>query len=198
MDVFVATKNAGKLAELQAIFAGSKLELATYGAYVDPDEGETSYAENARLKARALADQLRAAGIAAATLADDSGLEVAALDGRPGVLSARYGGAGATWEIRRSGILAELQARNRPSRDAKFCCAMALIGADGREYAGYGEARGSIAAAERGIFGFGYDPIFIDAELAVTFAEMKDAVKNRISHRARAARSLLANLICDA
>jgi len=101
LKTFVATKNLGKLDEMKAIFAGSPLELDTYPLYADVAEGAESYAENAALKARALFKQLQDAGIRAAVIADDSGIEVAALDGRPGVLSARYGGPDATWPQRR-------------------------------------------------------------------------------------------------
>lgn len=194
MKVFVATKNLGKLAEMRAIFATSPLELATYDAYADPIEGETSYAENAELKARALFEQLRQAGINGATLADDSGLEVAALDGRPGVLSARYAGIDATWAQRRAGILRELAGVPKQDRAAKFCSAVSLVTADGATFAGYGEAHGEIAFEERGANGFGYDPIFVDGSLGRTYSEIDEATKNRISHRAAAARALLANL----
>lgn len=190
MNVFAATKNIGKLHELRAIFAGSDLDIDTYPPYVDPLEGESSYAENALLKARALSAQLRSAGISGAILGDDSGLEVAALGGAPGVLSARYAGIHASWPQRRARLLAEIvHARDR---SAKFVCAMALLLPDGREIAAYGEAPGSIATREGGRFGFGYDPIFLDAGSGLTFAQLDESQKNRISHRGRAAAELLA------
>lgn len=189
MRTFAATKNLGKLEELRAIFAGSKIEIESYPPYVDPTEGEDSYADNALLKASALVGQLRDAGISAAALGDDSGLEVAALGGAPGVLSARYGGPSATWPERRELLLGEIvEARDR---SAKFVCAMALVLPGGLEIASYGEAAGSIAASESGQFGFGYDPIFIEAGSGLTFAQLRDSEKNAISHRARAAAQLL-------
>jgi XTP/dITP diphosphohydrolase len=108
--VYIATKNAGKLRELRQILAAYGWEACAFEGYADVVEGETSYAENAALKARALRGALDAAGIADPALGDDSGLEVAALGGRPGVLSARYGGAGATWADRRRLLLADTAA----------------------------------------------------------------------------------------
>ncbi len=192
MKTFAATKNLGKLEEMRAIFAGSEIEIASYESYADPAEGEDSYSDNALLKARALFAQLRQAGISAAALGDDSGLEVAALAGAPGVLSARYGGPEATWPQRREQLLAA--AADARDRSAKFVCAMALVLPDGREIASYAEAAGSIAWNESGEFGFGYDPIFVDAGTGLTFAQLSAGEKNRISHRARAAQQLLAAL----
>jgi XTP/dITP diphosphohydrolase len=108
--VYIATKNAGKLRELRQILAAYGWEACAFEGYADVVEGETSYPENAALKARALRGALDAAGIADPALGDDSGLEVAALGGRPGVLSARYGGAGATWADRRRLLLADTAA----------------------------------------------------------------------------------------
>ena len=102
MRTFVATRNDGKLRELREIFAGSPLELETYPDYVDVVEDATSYVGNALRKARSLAAQLAAAGIEVPVLADDSGLEIDALGGRPGVLSARYAGKKTSWPQRRS------------------------------------------------------------------------------------------------
>jgi len=189
LKVFVATKNLGKVRELSAIF-GSDLDLETYPLYVDPAEGECSYADNAWLKARALLGQLRSAGITGGVLGDDSGLEVNALGGAPGVLSARYAGIDATWPQRRAHLLAEIAGAR--DRSAKFVCALALVLSNGREIAAYGEAAGSIATSEDGGFGFGYDPIFVDAGSGLTFARLPESEKNKISHRGRAAAELLA------
>lgn len=194
MKTFVATKNLGKLGELREIFAGTELDLDTYPLYAEPAEGETSYAENAAIKARALRDQLTLAGVAGAVLADDSGLEVAALDGRPGVLSSRYQGPDATWPTRREALLEEMRDVPPDKRAAKFCCAILLILSDGSEIKGYGEVRGTIADEEHGKFGFGYDPIFFYPPAGKTFAELDDNGKNRVSHRGRAASALLSAL----
>ncbi|MBV9271661.1 MAG: RdgB/HAM1 family non-canonical purine NTP pyrophosphatase [Candidatus Eremiobacteraeota bacterium] len=194
MKTFVATKNLGKLDELKAIFRDSPLELDTYPLYQDVEEGDESYAQNAALKARALAEQLRQGGIRAAVLADDSGLEVFALDGRPGVLSARYAGKEATWPERRARLLEELRDVPDDKRGAKFCCAIMLVTDDGREIPGYGEVEGTITREERGRFGFGFDPIFNYEHANKSFAELAEEEKNRVSHRRRAADILLENL----
>ncbi len=194
MKTFVATKNLGKLGELREIFAGTELDLDTYPLYAEPAEGETSYVENAAIKAHALRNQLQQAGVEGAVLADDSGLEVAALDGRPGVLSSRYQGLDATWPARREALLEELKDIPPDKRAAKFCCAILLIPNDGSEVKGYGEVRGSIAGEEHGKFGFGYDPVFFYPPAGKTFAELDDDAKNRVSHRGRAASALLSAL----
>jgi len=188
---FVATKNAGKMRELREIFAGSPLELDTYEGYRDVVEGETSYAENAALKAHALRAQLSERGIFAAVLGDDSGLEVAALDGRPGVLSARYGGATSTWHERRAALLAELERSLAGDRSARFVCALHFISAAGEERSVSADFSGAVARSERGAAGFSYDPIFEIPSRGLTFAELTPAHKNSISHRARAAAELL-------
>ncbi|HEX5274139.1 MAG TPA: RdgB/HAM1 family non-canonical purine NTP pyrophosphatase [Candidatus Rubrimentiphilum sp.] len=194
MKTFVATKNLGKLGELRDIFAGTELDLDTYPLYAEPAEGETSYVENAAIKAHALRNQLQQAGVEGAVLADDSGLEVAALDGRPGVLSSRYQGLDATWPTRREALLEELKDIPPDRRAAKFCCAILLILADGGEVKGYGEVRGVIADEEHGKFGFGYDPVFLYPPAGKTFAELDEDAKNRVSHRGRAASALLSAL----
>lgn len=194
MKTFVATKNLGKLAEMREIFADSVLQLDTFPTYADVVEGVVDYTDNARLKARRLFEQLHAAGIRAAVLADDSGLEVAALGGRPGVLSARYGGTDATWPARRALLRDELDARASGDRAARFVCAMVLLAEDGREIDALGTLDGSIALHERGRFGFGYDPIFVPIGATRTLAEYSDEEKNAISHRRRAADALLAQI----
>ncbi len=194
MKTFVATKNLGKLGELREIFAGTELDLDTYPLYAEPAEGETSYIDNAAIKARALRGQLQQAGIDGAVLADDSGLEVAALEGRPGVLSSRYQSPDATWPVRREALLEEMKEVPEDKRAAKFCCAILLILSDGTEVKGYGEVRGTIAAEEHGKFGFGYDPIFFYPPAEKTFAELDSDAKNRVSHRGRAASALLSAL----
>ncbi len=188
MNVFVATKNAGKLAELQEIFAAHGWELATYAAYRDPVEGDRSYAENAALKARALREQLAEAGERACVLGDDSGLEVTALGGRPGIRSARYGPADATWAERRTLLLAEVARSETISRAARFVCALHVITPDGREFAAEASCPGTIAERDAGTGGFSYDAIFRPLGAEATFAEISAERKNAESHRAKAAR----------
>jgi XTP/dITP diphosphohydrolase len=194
VKTFVATKNLGKLEEMRAIFAGSLLELETYVGYADVIEGAEGYIENARLKARALYQQLQENGVEAAVLADDSGLEVGYLDGRPGVLSARYAGKDASWKKRRLQMLSELEGVPLSARGATFVSAMVLLLTDGSEITAIGTLRGNIAMEERGNAGFGYDPIFIPENKHSTFAEYSFDEKNSVSHRKKAADSLLAQL----
>ncbi|MEO6834458.1 MAG: RdgB/HAM1 family non-canonical purine NTP pyrophosphatase [Candidatus Tumulicola sp.] len=194
MKTYVATKNAGKLAELRAILAGSALELHAHPEYAGAIEDANDYLGNALLKARALARQLTAAGISAAVLADDSGLEVDALGGRPGVYSARYAGAAATWTQRRAALLAELRGVPEAERGGRFVSAVALILPGGEELTARGSAGGRIAEEERGSEGFGYDPLFFYPPRGCTFAQLGAEEKNAVSHRRRAADALLAAL----
>jgi len=212
--VYIATKNAGKLRELRQILAAYGWEACAFEGYADVVEGETSYAENAALKARALRAALDAAGIADPALGDDSGLEVAALGGRPGVLSARYGGEGATWAERRRALLTETTAAmasdtaagvtsdsaaavtsdaGRAGRAARFVCALHYVPADGPERAVESSFAGFVAHEERGDGGFSYDAIF-ELEDGRTFAELSESEKNAISHRARAVAALMSAL----
>jgi non-canonical purine NTP pyrophosphatase (RdgB/HAM1 family) len=194
VKTYVATKNPGKLGEIKAIFGGSALQLETYPAYADVPEDATSYLGNAVLKARALRAQLRDDGIDAAVLADDSGLEVDALHGRPGLLSARYAGTQSLWPQRRTLLLAELQDVPEGERTARFVCVMTLL-VPGRELtASIGVVEGRIVELERGSGGFGYDPIFLYPPAGRTFGELTQAEKNAVSHRRRAADALLTAL----
>jgi XTP/dITP diphosphohydrolase len=193
VNVFVATKNAGKLRELRAIFAGYGWTLETYEAYADPEEGVDSYSDNAAEKARALRAQLGAVGRRVAVLGDDSGLEVDALGGRPGVVSARYGGPNATWAQRRQLLRDEL-ADAGGERGAAFVCALHFIDENGEETSVLRRLRGTIAQTDRGEAGFSYDPIFVYAPLDRTFGELDEEQKNAISHRSLAAGALVAAL----
>lgn len=193
--VYVATSNAGKLHEMKALFVAAPFALASFPGYISPVEGDVSYARNAALKAHALHAQLREAGMPAYVLADDSGLEVDALDGRPGVLTAEYGGEGATWNERRHALLAELaHLPAGEARRARFVCALHLIDDSARELTTHGAVEGEIATEERGARGFSFDAIFFYPPLARTFGELTPDEKNRVSHRAVAASSLRAIL----
>jgi len=190
----VASKNEGKLRELRELFAGSIVEVDTYAGYGDVAEVSSSYIGNAMLKARALHAQLAAAEVEAAVLADDSGLEVDALHGRPGVFSARYAGADSTWERRRAALLEELENVPETERTARFVCVMALIAPNGEPHVAIGTVEGRIAARARGDGGFGYDPIFFYPQRNRTFGELTADEKNAVSHRRRAADALMASL----
>jgi XTP/dITP diphosphohydrolase len=191
MTVYVATKNAGKLRELEALFADAPFSLATFDGYEAPLEGDVSYADNAALKARSLHAQLQRAGRAGNVLADDSGLEVRALGGRPGVLTAYYGGAELPWPQRRRKLLEELERGGATDRHARFVCALHFIDWSGRELASFATVDGEVAEEDRGELGFSFDPVFYYPPLGRTFAELTENKKNRVSHRAIAAAGLL-------
>jgi XTP/dITP diphosphohydrolase len=179
--LLLASGNPGKLVELRALLRGLPVEV---GARPDlPDVAETgeTFVENAILKAHAAA--LWSGEWA---LADDSGLEVDALDGAPGVLSRRYAGPGATDAERNARLLAELAGVPDARRTARFRCAVALAAPDGRVWTAEGTCEGRIAHAPRGEHGFGYDPIFRLPDLNRTMAELLPEEKDRLSHRARA------------
>jgi XTP/dITP diphosphohydrolase len=179
--VGIATGNAGKVREIAAILADLPLALrAVAGDVAFPEEGD-AYEPNAVAKARTLAE---AWGVPA--LADDSGLEVDALDGGPGPRSARFGGPGLDDAGRVAHLLETLREVPRARRAARFVCVAALAWPDGRVVARRGECVGRILTAPRGVGGFGYDPVFWVPERGAAMSELPAAEKNRISHRARA------------
>jgi XTP/dITP diphosphohydrolase len=156
--------------------------LTDFPGVVLPPEGETSYADNALGKARAVA-----AATGELALADDSGIEVDALSGRPGVLSARYGGAALTDPDRCRVILEEMAGVPAECRGARFRCLIAIAcPREGRETTMEGVVEGVLLEAPRGAGGFGYDPIFFYPPLGKSFAEISAEEKNRVSHRAQA------------
>ena len=192
LKILLATANRGKLHEIQALLAGLPLRLlipADLGLSLQVAETGDSYAVNAALKATAFA---RLAGMLA--LADDSGLEVDALGGLPGVRSARFSPLpGATDADRRSYLLEQLAGIPRPWT-AHFHCTVALAEADGEITYFEGDCPGEIIPAERGTNGFGYDPIFLLPELGHTMAELSTDEKNQLSHRARAIKAAIPTL----
>jgi XTP/dITP diphosphohydrolase len=192
--VYLASKNAGKRDEFQALLAGTGIELLEFAGYRDVVEGESDYAENAALKARALREQLLSAGIEAAVLADDSGLEIDALDGRPGVVTAYYGGAALSWPQRRKYVLDELALQLHPDRSARFVCYLHFIDEHGAETAVDASVDGTIATHDRGEHGFGFDPIFVYPAKQKSFSELSATEKNAVSHRRRAVSTLLHEL----
>jgi XTP/dITP diphosphohydrolase len=192
VKVYAATRNTGKLREMEALFADAPFTLDTFAGYEDPVEGDVSYADNAALKARALHAQLQRAGRPFNVVADDSGIEVYALDRRPGVLTAYYGGANLPWSERRRKLLAELAQTGSADRRARFVCVLHFIDSRGRELATMGTVDGEIAPEERGELGFSFDPVFLYPPAGRTFAEMSGDEKNSVSHRAIAAAALVA------
>lgn len=127
-------------------------------------------------------------------LADDSGLEVRALDGRPGVMTAYYGGDGFSWPKRRAALLDELRGTGATDRRCRFVCALHFIGADEREIATFATVEGEVATEDRGGAGFSFDPIFVYPPAGKTFAELTEVEKNRVSHRAVALAALIGAL----
>jgi XTP/dITP diphosphohydrolase len=184
-QLLIATRNAGKVREFAELLSGLPLQLRHLAEFPDIPEAEetgATFAENAALKARFYS---RLTGLPA--LADDSGLEVDALDGAPGVYSARYAGTGATDAERNTKLLDELNRSGKDSRRARFVCVVAhASAATGALKLFEGICEGRIAASPRGTSGFGYDPLFIPDGYAETFGELPAEIKNRISHRARA------------
>jgi len=179
--VVLATGNPDKLREVSALLADLPCELLGLDGFPEvalPEEGD-DYAANATAKALAAA---RALGLPA--LGDDSGIEVAALGGAPGPRSARFGGAQLATEARNAKLLAALEGVE--ARAARFYCVAALARPDGGVAIAEGECRGRILPAPRGTGGFGYDPIFEPEGFEVSMAELSEAEKNRLSHRARA------------
>lgn len=184
MKLMIATNNPGKIKEYRALLNRPELELVTppdIGLELEAAETGSSYAENAAIKAQAFWD---ACGMI--TLADDSGLEVDALDGAPGLHSARFvQRAGANDADRREKLVRDLQGKARPWR-ARFRCVIALVGSPGEVNYAEGICEGEIVPNQRGENGFGYDPIFLLPEIGKTMAELSMAEKNLLSHRARA------------
>ena len=189
----LATGNGGKADELRALVGewGSveTLDLRAFPAVTLPEETASSYAGNAALKARAVA---AATGLPA--LADDSGLEVEALGGEPGVRSARWAGPGATDAERIAKLLGALAGVPAPARGARFCCVVALAWPDGRLETAAGTCDGRIASLPEGRAGFGFDPVFVADEIGHSLGRATPVEKQRISHRARAMRRLGARL----
>lgn len=185
--LLLATSNLHKLAEYRAIFSDMPLRLFSLSDIhlaVDVEETGKTFAENAELKARTYAQLSQML-----TLADDSGLEIDALGGAPGVHSARYLGRETSYQERFRVILKQLQGLPLDQRSARFRCVIALAESTGNIRMVEGIVEGVIAESPRGTYGFGYDPIFLLPELGKTFAELEPVDKNRISHRARAAQS---------
>ena len=185
--VILATRNPGKVREIVAIYAPLELELrplADYSEIPQMREEGTTYADNAAAKARAAA--LRVGLVA---LADDSGIEVDALGGAPGVHSARFLGASASDSERNARILFLLEGVPDERRTARYRAAVAVARPDGTVRVFDGVCEGQVAVAPRGTAGFGYDPIFMPEGAQQTMAEIPLDVKNRISHRARALRA---------
>lgn len=187
--LLVATSNRGKLREYEHLLASLPAGfryLPDLEITEEPREAQVGFAQNAALKARFFADRC-----GCLTLADDSGLSVDALDGDPGVRSARYSGVGRTDRERYRLLLARLQSIPPEARTARFHCAIAVALPEHLLFQVEGTCEGIITNRPRGAGGFGYDPVFFLPERGLTMAELPPEVKNQISHRARAAQAAL-------
>ena len=196
MKLLIASKNDGKCREIQSVLAGLRLEFAALSDFPDvpsaSEEGAT-YEENALEKARHYGTLT---GIPA--LADDSGIEIEHLAGKPGVRSARFAGPTSSYTQKNEAVLALLKGVPAAKRGARFVCAVAYVDANGDSYVVRAECRGRIAESIRGDNGFGYDPIFIPEGSDQTFGELAASVKSRISHRAKALRKARSFFVQDA
>jgi XTP/dITP diphosphohydrolase len=194
--VVLASSNLAKLREFAALLAGQPLTLvrqSELGIAAPPETG-TTFLENALIKARNAA---RASGLAA--MADDSGIEVDALGGAPGVYSARYAGEGASDDANLEKLLRALDGLPVERRGARYRCVIVYVASanDPEPLIGEGDWSGTLIAARRGTNGFGYDPSFVPAGDTRTVAEMPEAEKNRKSHRAKAAAAFIAQFTRD-
>src|SRR3954466_7583949 len=187
----VATHNPGKVRELAEILE-NRFELVTAGelGLTEPDETEQTFVGNALLKARAAAE---ASGLIA--LADDSGLSVTALDGQPGVYSARWAGPGRDFGVAMKKVEERLEEAESRDLSAWFTSALAVAWPDGPAVVVEGRVDGTLTFPGRGTLGFGYDPIFVPQGFSETFGEMDPDSKDRMSHRARAFEKLKAALL---
>ncbi|MEE4255208.1 MAG: XTP/dITP diphosphatase [Desulfuromusa sp.] len=189
MKLLVATGNQGKLKEIRSLLGDSPVEIVGLNQLVDPPEvveDGATFLENAQKKASEMA---KFSGLL--TLADDSGLVVDALNGAPGVFSARYAGEQGDDHANNAKLLQELDTVIDEKRQAAFHCVIALAWPDGRCETYDGQVSGLIMRGERGAGGFGYDPLFMVPEYGKTMAEISAAIKNRISHRGMALRKVI-------
>lgn len=192
--VIIATKNKGKAKEFQHMFAPYGYEVQTLldlPHIDDVEETGVTFEENAILKAETVAEEL-----GALVIADDSGLSIDAIEGRPGVYSARYAGEEKSDEANMEKVLGELESVDESDRTARFYCVLAIAGPDMETKTVTGTCEGMILREKRGTNGFGYDPIFFVPSLDKTMAELTQKEKSRISHRGHALEKL-GNIISD-
>jgi XTP/dITP diphosphohydrolase len=194
IKLVIASHNAGKVRELDELFAPYGIECISAASLglPEPDETGETFEDNAKLKAGAAAS-----GSGMLALSDDSGLEVAALGGQPGIHSARWGGPQRDFGLAMVRVNRDLDALGTSDRRANFACALALATPDGNAIAFTGEVHGALVWPPRGARGFGYDPIFLPEGYNETFGEMDPALKNRLSHRMRAFEKLMQAIYRD-
>ena len=192
--IIFATGNEGKMKEIREIldgltFLGEKVQILSMkeaGIDIDIIEDGTTFEENAMIKARAVAGAAKEAIV----LADDSGLVIDYLNGEPGIYSARYLGKDTSYRVKNANLVQRLEGVPDEKRSARFVCAISAVLPDGRELSTRGTIEGRIGYEEKGLNGFGFDPIFYVPEIGKYTAELSDEDKNRISHRGKALRAM--------
>ena len=195
MRIVFATGNAGKMREIKQILGDIGMDVVSMkeaGYTSDPEENGKSFEENALIKARALSSIIK--DNETIVMADDSGLEVDALNKEPGIYSARYLGEDTPYSVKNKNIMDRLEGVEPEKRTARFVAAIAAILPDGTEFTTRGTIEGKIGYEERGANGFGYDPIFYLPDMSMSTAELPPEEKNKISHRGRALESMRAKL----
>ena len=198
--IIFATGNAGKMREIQMILADLGLEIQSMkeaGVTADIVEDGQTFAENAMIKASAIAQELEKRGERAVVLADDSGLEIDYLNKEPGIYSARYMGEDTSYTIKNAHLIQRLAGVPDEKRTARFVCAIAAVLPDGRQFETNAAVEGRIGYEERGENGFGYDPIFYLPEYDKSSAELSPEEKNRISHRGKALEEMKRVLLAE-
>ncbi|CUH97639.1 hypothetical protein P22_3771 [Propionispora sp. 2/2-37] len=191
-EVVIASYNKGKVAEFKSALEALPVKVLSLEDFVNIPEAEETgctFAENAIAKARHYVKYTQRA-----CLADDSGLEVAALQGAPGVYSARYAGRGATDEKNNEKLLLDMQGKEGEERKARFCCVLAFLDTDNTLLTAEGFCKGLLLKEKRGSGGFGYDPLFFVLALNKTLSEISLAEKNKISHRGMAIKQMTKKL----
>ena len=198
--IIFATGNAGKMREIQMILADLGLEIQSMkeaGVTADIVEDGKTFAENAMIKASAIAQELEKRGERAVVLADDSGLEIDYLNKEPGIYSARYMGEDTSYTIKNAHLIQRLAGVPDEKRTARFVCAIAAVLPDGRQFETNAAVEGRIGYEERGENGFGYDPIFYLPEYGKSSAELSPEEKNRIRHRGKALEEMKRVLLAE-
>lgn len=191
--IVFATGNKDKLREIRDILSDPDIRILSMkeaGICTEIEENGTTFEENSRIKARAVSQALPEQYGDAVVLADDSGLEIDALGGEPGVLSARYMGEDTSYTVKNAALLERLKDVPKEKRTARFVCAVSAVWPDGAVRTVRGSIEGKIGYEPRGRNGFGYDPIFYLPDMSVTTAELPPEEKNAISHRGKALRAI--------
>ena len=197
MRLIFATGNQNKMREIREILGHDKLEIFSMkelGLHSDADENGSTFAENAMIKAKDVFEKLNQKSNTI-VMADDSGLEIDALNGEPGIYSARYMGEDTSYHIKNAELVRRLTGIPDEKRTARFRCAIAAVLPDGSELVTEGTIEGKIGYEERGSNGFGYDPIFYLPDMSCSTAELSPEDKNAISHRGNALRAMKEKLL---